>query len=750
MNWLRIKSVKRKLDILIGGLVMLLAIFIYFYVPQIVSNEKMKSMEDNAQSMTKISSIIVSAGLFFNDYDAIAEGIEPVLQDDNISFIVIVDASDSVYYAYNYRYANELTYNSNPQDQVTVKENDICSSYDIYLQNNYLGKIYLGYSLSTLKIKLNETKNTITIITILVMLIGLSLAGFLGRLVTSPLTKVVQTVNEIASGDLSKRAQVLTDDELGYLARSFNNMIDMIQNSQKELETKNEELSEEIAIRKIAEQNLKISENRFRLIFHKSNDFIFLSEILKNNRDKIIEVNEATSHLLGYTPKELYNLSHKDLLSPKVNPDDEFIETLLEEGSIIQESIYRTKDNIDIHVEINSNLFDLHGRKVILSVARDITDRREAEEALRESEERFRSIYYNATIGIYRTTYSGDVLMANPAIIEMLGYDSFEELREGRAFLEAYFAPNARDQFLKLAEQHNIVSGYEAIWTKKDKTKIYVRESARAVRDEEGKIKYLEGVVEDITRWKETEQALIEAKEKAEVSDKLKSEFLAQMSHEIRTPINTIMNFTSLLRMEMEDKIPEDLSGSFNSIENAANRLLRTINLVLNMSDIESGTYEARPGYLDIVDDILKPVCSEFARAAEIKSLDLLLTSNVKNNRVFIDNYTTTQIMANLVDNAIKYTDVGKVEIIVNDKDRHLEVLIKDSGIGIAKEYLPRLFHKFSQEEQGYTRRYEGNGLGLALVKEYCDINRADISVKSQKGIGTTFIVLLPRTNTSE
>lgn len=740
-----ITSVKRKLDLLIGGLILLFAIFVYLYFPYILENEQTKSLEANATSITEISSIIVSAGLFFDDYEAISEGIDPILQDKNISYLIVENLVDSIYYSFNVQYAKKLNYKAYSYQKPIQHENDILLSSDIILQENKLGKIYLGYSLSNLMLKLEETKDTITIITMLVLILGLILASFFGNFITRPLTKMVETVNKIASGDLSLRAKELTKDELGYLAKSFNNMLDIIQSSQKEFEDKNEQLSEEITIRKIAEQNLKISENRFRLIFHKSNDFIFLSEIMKNNTDKIIEANDVTSKALGYSHKELHNLSHYDLISPKCNSCSDMIDVLLENGTLIREAIYRTKEERDFSVEVNANLFDLHGRKVILSIARDITERKEAEAALRDSEERFRNIYNNATIGIYRTSAEGEILMANPAIIDMLGFENYEELVESNNIKNVYGKTESRTKFTMLAEQQNVISGFEAVWIKKNGDEIFVRESARVVRNDEGKLVYYEGVVEDITNWKKTELALIKAKEKAEESDRLKSEFLAQMSHEIRTPINTIMNFTSLLRMEMEDSLSEDLSGSFNSIENAANRLLRTIDLVLNMSDIESGTYEARPDYLNVLEDILSPVFSEFARAAKIKNLDLNLIKNTEDSKVFGDNYTITQIIANLVDNAIKYTDTGSVEIILNNRKENLEICIKDTGIGIAKEYLPKLFQKFSQEEQGYTRRYEGNGLGLALVKEYCEINRAEITVVSKKGEGSCFNILLPR-----
>ena len=247
---------------------------------------------------------------------------------------------------------------------------------------------------------------------------------------------------------------------------------------------------------------------------------------------------------------------------------------------------------------------------------------------------------------------------------------------------------------------------------------------------------------QDVSDQKKTERELIRAKEHAERADRLKSNFLAQMSHEIRTPINTILNFTTLVRNDLEPKLNKDNLECFNSIESGANRLMRTIDLVLNISDIEAGTYQAKFTKIDVFNEVLEPLVAEFRRTAELNKIELkLLTKFTKNPVIKIDHYTFSQIIANLIDNAIKYTEVGSVTLILDDAGPKIGIKIIDSGIGISEKYLPNLFKKFTQEESGYTRRFEGTGLGLALVKKYCKINNIDISVESEKGKGTTFLL---------
>lgn len=241
------------------------------------------------------------------------------------------------------------------------------------------------------------------------------------------------------------------------------------------------------------------------------------------------------------------------------------------------------------------------------------------------------------------------------------------------------------------------------------------------------------------------DEALTKAKEKAEHSDKLKSEFLAQMSHEIRTPVNTILNYSSLIESEFEGKLSVDIENSFGSINKASIRLIRTVDMILNLSAIESGSYE--PYYENILlsKEIISPLIAEFDQTAKSKNLDLSLCDEITEEvSIKADRYSITQAIANLIDNSIKYTKNGGTKIKIQVKKKSCIVTISDSGVGISHEYLPKLFDKFTQESEGYTRRFEGSGLGLALVKKYCEINNAGISVNSEKNIGTTFTITIP------
>lgn len=240
---------------------------------------------------------------------------------------------------------------------------------------------------------------------------------------------------------------------------------------------------------------------------------------------------------------------------------------------------------------------------------------------------------------------------------------------------------------------------------------------------------------------KHTEE-IIAAKEEAENANKLKTEFLAQMSHEIRTPINTILSFSSLVKSEFQKEANEELDEYFISMSNAGKRIIRTIDLILNMSELQTESFKPIKRSINLCSDILGNLLNEYKILAHEKGLKLDLTNNAKYCTVNADEYTMNQIFANLIDNAIKYTVKGEVNIRIYNEDNFLIICVADTGIGISPEYLERLFTPFLQEDNGYSRKFEGNGLGLSLVKKYCELNDAEIKIESQKGSGTEVFVI--------
>ncbi|MFA3782280.1 ATP-binding protein [Melioribacteraceae bacterium 4301-Me] len=247
----------------------------------------------------------------------------------------------------------------------------------------------------------------------------------------------------------------------------------------------------------------------------------------------------------------------------------------------------------------------------------------------------------------------------------------------------------------------------------------------------------------DITDLKKKETELKEALARAEEAKKIKENFLAQISHEIRSPLNAIEGYAEYLMDELKQEKREELVDIFRSIKNSSKRLYRTFDLLLNMSQVQTGRYDVRFEKVNIY-ALLKTLFIEFKSMAEEKKLAFSLVNKGDENPIaYVDHYSIVQVFANLIDNAIKFTNEGEVEIIISQEDSNVCVDIRDTGIGISENYLKNIYTPFSQEQTGYTRAYDGTGLGLALVKSFLDLNRARIKVQTQVNKGTTFRVVL-------
>ena len=241
----------------------------------------------------------------------------------------------------------------------------------------------------------------------------------------------------------------------------------------------------------------------------------------------------------------------------------------------------------------------------------------------------------------------------------------------------------------------------------------------------------------------ELNEELTAAKQEAQRFAMLRAHFLTQMSHEIRTPLNIISGGIEYLKLNNELSQSDAISETFNMIESGSKRITRTIDSIVEMSEIKSGNYEIKFEPVDLENDILKPVIGNYEAIALEKGLELIFRKTTGLNSVSKDKFMLFQIFTEIIDNAIKFTDRGAVAVTQGaNAEGKLSVSVKDTGIGISKEFLEMIFDPFTQEETGSSRRYEGNGLALALVKKYAELNRLSIFISSEKNRGTVFTVV--------
>ena len=356
---------------------------------------------------------------------------------------------------------------------------------------------------------------------------------------------------------------------------------------------------------------------------------------------------------------------------------------------------------------------------------------------LLESEKDYKGLFENAHNPILIIDIGSlSIINSNNSAEQLYGYDNNELINLSTTLL--FENIDDLNELIENVTNNNSVREFRTLHFKKDGSKIILCINAASTNYQNKQA--IVAVLRDITNEEETKKYLLVAKDTAEKSNKLKSEFLAQISHEIRTPINTILGYVSLLKDLLEENNNEEINSLFMPIQRSSQRIIRTIDLILDMSEVNTGTYELNIKKVKVA-DALNFIIIEQKHAAKLKGLELKFINNADPISLLIDEYTFSQIFINLIDNAIKYTKKGIISVILSKNQNKIVIEIVDTGIGISNEFIPTIFDAFTQEEQGYTRKYEGNGLGLALVKNYVEINKGNISVESIKGKGTTFRV---------
>jgi len=375
----------------------------------------------------------------------------------------------------------------------------------------------------------------------------------------------------------------------------------------------------------------------------------------------------------------------------------------------------------------------------------EINQKKQAKISQQESEDQFRLLFENAPIGMVIVSPDMKIKSVNKSFCSTLGYGIDELLGLGIEHLfERDTSTDSINGNAKLnAEELQNPSSNQTI-VKKDKTKIQVIVKSDTISDDKNQPKQHIMQVLDITEIIRVQKELAIALEKAKEASKLKDAFLAQMSHEIRTPLNVILTSVPILADEIGDK-DKDTQIIISSVGSAGKRLQRTIDMILNMSAVQSGNYQADFEQIDLAEDLNK-LMAEVKSLADDKGLKLEFRNLTENPVIKLDSYTVNQIFQNLIGNAIKYTKKGFVRIVIKDAPQDkLMVFIEDSGIGMSKEFMQNIFTPFSQEDIGQKREYEGNGLGLALVKKYSEVNNATLTVESKKGVGSIFSVTFNR-----
>lgn len=334
------------------------------------------------------------------------------------------------------------------------------------------------------------------------------------------------------------------------------------------------------------------------------------------------------------------------------------------------------------------------------------------------------------------------IIFANKPAVNLFEADNEESLINNSMieFVEELYRNKARESLEKIMH-YGEDSIIEEVKIKNIKKNLrYLQGIASEIYFEDKKAILV--LLRDISKMKEREKKLEEIAIKAKKVEQMKSQFLTQMSHEIRSPLHAMMIAINLLEQELSMDKAFSYSDYFRIIKSSSRRITKTVDLILNSADLTSNLYD--PVFKEVdLNIMLSQLIAEYKDNAVIKGLKLKFTSSAKHTKTIGDEYSLMQIFSNLIDNAIKFTKKGKIELILRrDADFRLIIDVIDTGIGISKDYLNKIFATFSQEESGYGRTFEGSGLGMFVVKKFCDLNDIEIKISSEVGVGTKVTLL--------
>jgi PAS domain S-box-containing protein len=471
--------------------------------------------------------------------------------------------------------------------------------------------------------------------------------------------------------------------------------------------------------------------------------------------EDILIANDSFAEIFGFEKSE--KVSGKNLLN------------FVSEGDVLKVSDYfrqieynrnrhsrfeflaKKKDNTNFYAEFSVAPFNRNGEKYLVIVARDVTERKRAQKAIRESEQKYRSITENIDDFLYTFERSGKYLRPlfyTASVEKVTGYTQSEFLSDPRLFLKIIHPDDFNSLKKKLATlwSSGLHSSSELEFRiiNKSGNLVCIRNKVNIVRDNRGGIQKIYGLVSDITLRKRAEEELKESAENLKKLNEAKDRFLSIISHDLRTPFSSILGFTDLLLTD-ETLSEEEKKQYVHYIQDSSKSMLALVNSLLDWTRLQTGRIKFEPEKLN-ARKLTEETISSTAGTALQKEVEVenLIDPSFY---IFVDKNLAQQVFGNLISNAVKFTRKGdKITISAGPSkgSRFLEFSVKDTGKGIKEENLPKLFNidtKFTSEG---TAGEKGSGLGLSLVKEIVEKHGGAVSARSQYGKGSEFIITLP------
>lgn len=391
IDWFHSLQIRTKLLLTVTLLIGMISAFVFFYFPAMQKKNELLALSHKAESIARMSAYSLSPALYFDDLENIEDVINSTRQYEDISFILVYNEKKEYVAGYNTEIAGKINFDLN-QGSPFLSQNKmlLCINSPVYQNEQRIGEIHLGISLNQLQVRLAQTRKTSAIVSLLIFLIGIFSISGIGILITGPLRRIAITAQQIAEGDLTKRTNVTHLDEVGYLARSFNSMVDKLLGAKKESENLNlnlaartQDLELEISRNKKAKEDLKASEERFRNLFEFAPDPYYLCD----PKGRFIDGNYAAEKIIGYHKEELIGKSFLKLklLNRRQIPKAAklLVKNALGHPTGPDEFILNRKDRTQVILEISTVPIQFGGKTLVLGIAHDITAHKKLEDELR-------------------------------------------------------------------------------------------------------------------------------------------------------------------------------------------------------------------------------------------------------------------------------------------------------------------------------------------------------------------------------
>lgn len=491
--------------------------------------------------------------------------------------------------------------------------------------------------------------------------------------------------------------------------------------------------------------------------------------------DILIYVNDAFLNIYGFSREEIIGKNISVVRSDKNLP--EVVRQILPQtiqGGWEGEIYNRKKDGTDFLISLRTSIVrDKSGTPIgLVGACFDITERKLAEEALRKSEENYRSLFEETKDVVYVSSPEGKFLEINPAGLELFGCTSREDLLSADIASSFYADPEARKKFKLKLEKKGFVKNYEISIRTKDGRKLTVLETSSAVRDKDGNIAAYRGILRDITFIKQTEAKLKEyvgelqsnklemeknARELELLNSQLtrselelkelnasKDKFFSIIAHDLRSPFTSLIGLSGIIVNDCDTLNSEEIKAFATGINKSAKNIFNLLENLLQWSRIQTGGMEFNPANIDMC-EVAEQTISMLMGNALKKNIELYSEIPL-GSYVYADKNMISSVLQNLAANAVKFTSGGgTVKIYCRENKDQIEISVKDNGIGISENDQDKLFRIDVHHTTMGTANEKGTGLGLALCKELVEKNRGAICVKSQPGEGSVFSFVLPK-----